>query len=207
MLNLKEHKQAYDTDQDVYGIKIKTGTYHVVGTTVQRRTNAKGTKSIRIQHSVLAAKEDENKSAVGSNFSVDRWADFSKKGNVQALAFQVMANAYDGLDNYNPESDDTIVDSLTGTPFTMRVEVTEEQGLNGRKFTRIEVRECKEMPLANRKKYTERPDWSQAVPSRAKRLLDPFVAEKGAYGGGPSSQGGSPLKDPETPVFDDDLPF
>ncbi len=216
MANLTGHSKGYDGDQKVGGFKVKNGTYHLVGCTIQRRTTTNGAPSIRFGYRVLRALDEANKDAVGSDFKADYWSNIEKPANAQRLAYLLLAHGADEsvLADVDIESDAFIVKHLTGIPFAAQIEIRERPSTNGGKpFVDVEVVKVKSLTPDTRKRYTEAPDWATTIGKPDARVEEPHDGRKNSRGGSRSSGndnggGSKPTDDGQGPdPWGDDLPF
>lgn len=197
--------KGYDDQANANKVKVRSGYVEVVGIGIQRRTNAKGTKSLRYKMHVLGALDAANREAIGTAFSADLWWDLTKKYNADRVSWLLMANGAspDMLADFDPDSDTVLVNGITGTPFIAKLEVTERKGTNGRAYTDVQLIETKDLPREKRQAHMDAPDWHKIVPPKDKRVEEPFVAEATAGGGKGGDGGGSSTYNTDT----SDLPF
>ena len=196
-----------------------SGSYCVVGTAVRRVTTNSGSKKVRMTvHALKGVEPKEAQKYEGKKFGLDLWWNFDKRYNEQKLAFLIRAchkgeipSKFIDVDTDKfVDTDENLVEALTGVPFGIKIEVTERtykrnDGTQG-KGADIRILESKDLNDKWLSRFTSDPDFKKLIGKPADRLLDEVVPDSATETAREADSGGSD-DDSWADDPDDDLPF
>jgi len=160
-----------------------SGIYEVVNVKLQHQTvGQNATKKLRVITRVLrvvnADKPEEAGRLVTATFGFDLWWDLSKQFNAARLAYLGIACGETG--EWDPKDDPALIETITGVPYQIKIEVTPREGRNGKIFHNVDVIETRHLSKDKRSKYVKDPGWKKIVGLPADRLLEPRDYSGGA---------------------------
>lgn len=210
MIDFSKFRKNFDGEQSLSGIEVKDGWYHVVGVKIQRRAaGSSGAKLLRDTLHVLKAVDAANASAEGSSFHVDMWFDMSRERNAKDFAFRLMAQGFSDahLANVDVSDDANLVKFMTALPFSVKLEVRERAGKDGKKFKEVVVLERRPLSADARKAYKQSEKWEAIVGAPEARVEKEWTGNYNNDGMDQRTVGGDVLDAPPGDVFDDAPPF
>jgi hypothetical protein len=144
---------------------------------------------------------------VSATFGFDLWWDLKKQFNAARLAY--LGIACGETSEWDPQNDKALIETITGIPYQIKIEVVQREGRNGKIFHNVDVVETRHLAKQARSKYTKDPDWKKVVGLPADRLLESKDYSGGASPGADvvTSTERDPFEDPPKAADDDDFPF
>ena len=212
MLNPSDFKDGYK-DQESGGFdktEPVSGIYDVVNVKLQhQKVGQNATRKLRVITRVLkvvtAEDQDGSEKMVSATFGFDLWWDLSKKFNAARLVY--LGIACGETEAWDPTKDQSLIQTITGIPYRIKIDVEAKVGRNGRTFYNVNPVETKHLSKDVRKRYMESPDWKKIVGSPDDRMLDPKDYSSGAGPSADQAAASDPFSDPDDGFADDDLPF
>lgn len=210
MLDFSKFRKNFEAEkQDLSGLMVKNGWYHVVGVKLQRRTAGRTTtKMLRDTMHVLKAVDPKNSDAEGSTFHVDMWFDLARERNAKDFAFRLMAQGFNDahLANVDVEDDKSLVKFMTALPFAVKLEVVERASKGSdKKFKEVVIVERRPLSADVRKAYKQLDNWEAIIGAEDARVEKAWDGSDG--GMDQRVSGGDVLDAPPSDVFSDDIPF